>query len=331
MNTSQSIIKHDCSFDAETLRHHFGQDVLKGLSKPQKTIPSKYIYDEQGSELFCKIMDLPEYYLTDCETEVLSSNREAIDNLIGSDNFNLIELGAGDGAKTRILLEYLVDSGREFQYCPIDISESAVVDLAERFNKDLSDLEINGLVTDYFEGLNWLSDQGETNNLILFLGSNIGNFSPPEAVNFLKHLRRSINTGDHLLIGFDLKKEVEVMLKAYDDDQGVTEEFNTNLLARINRELGGEFELENFSYKVKWDAVSNAIKSYQVSTCEQHVNISTLNRSFAFEKSEPIHTESSHKFTLDQISDLANEAGFKVVEHFLDDRGYFVDSLWKSS
>jgi dimethylhistidine N-methyltransferase len=329
MNKAHFIIKQDCSFDAETLRQHFGKDVLSGLSMPRKSLPCKYIYDEKGSELFCRIMDLPEYYLTDCEMEVLSTHKEGISDLIGSENFNLIELGAGDGIKTRVLIEHFVDSNKDFQYCPIDISESAVASLADRLKEDFHDLEINGLITDYFDGLTRLSDPGATKKVILFLGSNIGNFSPQEAINFLKHLRGSINHGDHILIGFDLKKNTDILLKAYNDDQGVTEAFNTNILARINRELGGDFDFERFRYQTQWDDRNGVIKSYQVSMCDQEVTIKDLNRSFTFEKSEPVHTESSHKFTIDMISAMADETGFRVIEHFFDDRRYFVDSLLK--
>ncbi len=328
MNTTHSIIKHGCSIDDETLRTRFAHDVLIGLSQPNKSLPCKYIYDDNGSDLFCKIMVLPEYYLTDCEMNVLSTHRERISNLIGNEHCNLIELGAGDGTKTKILIDHLLENDHDIQYCPVDISESAVTDLSEHLSLQYPRLEINGLVTDYFEGLKWLSRQDSSRNVVLFLGSNIGNFSPDESISFLKHLRASINNGDYLLIGFDLKKDIDMMVRAYNDSQGITEQFNTNILSRINRELGGEFDLDRFRYRSIWDEHCNAIKSYQVSSRDQEVHIRDLNTTFTFDENEPIHTESSHKFTIDQCTGMAKATGFSVVEHFFDEQHYFVDSLW---
>jgi uncharacterized SAM-dependent methyltransferase len=164
--------------------------------------------------------------------------------------------------------------------------------------------------------------------VVLFLGSNIGNFSPDETINFLKHLRASINDGDYLLIGFDLKKDIDIMVRAYNDSEGITEKFNMNILSRINRELGGGFDLDRFRYRSTWDEQCSAIKSYQVSTLNQEVHIRDLNRSFTFDENEPIHTESSHKFTINQCTGMAEATRFSVVEHFFDEQNYFVDSLW---
>jgi dimethylhistidine N-methyltransferase len=328
MSMTHSIIQQDHSLDQETLRRQFAHDVLKGLSQQHKSIPCKYIYDERGSELFCNIMELPEYYLTGCEKNSLDAHKGVISDTIGRGHSNLIELGAGDGMKTKILIRHLLERDHDFQYCPIDISESAVVNLSQGLNRKYPGLKIKGLVTDYFQGLTWLSQQNNAQNIVLFLGSNIGNFPPREAMDFLKHLRKSINTGDYLLIGFDLKKDIDVMVKAYNDAQGVTEQFIVNILSRINRELGGEFDLDCFRYFSTWDDLSGAIKSYLVSTCDQKVHIRNLNTSFTFNHGEVIHTESSYKFTPEQCSVMAEEAGFEIVENYFDNRNYFVDSLW---
>jgi dimethylhistidine N-methyltransferase len=328
MSMTHCNIRQEHSLDAETLRRQFAHDVLKGLSQQHKSIPCKYIYDERGSKLFCKIMELPEYYLTDCEKNSLNAHKGVISDTIGRGHSNLIELGAGDGMKTRILIRHLLECDRDFQYCPIDISESAVVNLSQCLNREYPGLKIKGLVTDYFYGLTWLSQQNNAQNIVLFLGSNIGNFPPHEARNFLRHLRESINKSDYLLIGFDLKKDVNTMVKAYNDAQGITEQFITNILSRINRELDGEFDLDCFRYFSAWDDSSGAIKSYLISTCDQKVHIRHLNTSFTFKHGEVIHIESSYKFTTDQCSVMAEEAGFKIVENYLDDRNYFVDSLW---
>ncbi len=328
MSITHSIIQQDHSLDAETLRSQFAHDVLKGLSQQHKSIPCKYIYDERGSELFCKIMELPEYYLTDCEKNSLDVHKDVISDTIGRGHSNLIELGAGDGMKTKILIRHWLERNHDFQYCPIDISESAIVNLSQGLNREYPSLKIKGLVTDYFQGLTWLSQQNNSQNIVLFLGSNIGNFPPREAMDFLKHLRKSINTGDYLLIGFDLKKDIDVMVKAYNDAQGITEQFINNVLSRINRELGGEFNIDCFRFVSSWDDLGGAIKSYLISTCDQKVHIKHLNTSFTFNHGEVIHTESSHKFTTDQCSVMAEEAGFEIVENYFDDRNYFVDSLW---
>lgn len=328
MSMTHSIIQHDCSLDEETLRRQFAHDVLKGLSQTHKSIPCKYIYDERGSELFCKIMELPEYYLTDCEKKSLDAHKGVISDTIGCGHGNLIELGAGDGMKTRILIKHLLERDHDFQYCPIDISESAVFNLSQSLNREYPGLKIRGLVTDYFQGLTWLSQQNNAQNTVLFLGSNIGNFSPREAMDFLKQLRESINKGDYLLIGFDLKKDINTMVRAYNDSQGITEKFIINILSRINRELGGEFDLDCFRYFSTWDDSNSAIKSYLISTCEQKVHIRHLKTSFTFNHGEVIHTESSYKFTTDQCSVMAEEAGFEIVENYFDNRNYFVDSLW---
>jgi dimethylhistidine N-methyltransferase len=328
MNTAHTIIKNDCSLEAKTLQTQFAQDVLTGLSQPRKSLPCKYIYDDIGSDLFCKIMELPEYYLTDCEMNILNTHKSTISQLIGHEHCNLIELGAGDGTKTKILIDHFLENDHDIQYCPVDISESAVTDLSEHLSSHYPRLEINGLITDYFDGLKWLSQQDSSRNVVLFLGSNIGNFSPDETISFLKHLRVSINNGDYLLIGVDLKKDIDIMVRAYNDSQGISEKFNMNILSRINRELGGEFDLDRFRYRSIWDEQCNAIKSYQVSTQDQEVHIRDLNRSFTFYENEPIHTESSHKFTIDQCTKMAEATGFRIVEHFFDERNYFVDSLW---
>jgi len=328
MSITHAIIQHDCSLDAETLQRQFARDVLKGLSQPCKSIPCKYIYDERGSELFCKIMELPEYYLTDCEKNSLNAHKGSISDTIGHGHSNLIELGAGDGMKTKILIRHLLKHGHDFHYYPIDISESAVVNLAQCLNREYPGLKIRGLVTDYFKGLTWLSQQNNAKNVVLFLGSNIGNLSPREAMDFLKHLRRSINKGDYILIGFDLKKDIDTMVGAYNDAQGITEQFITNILLRINRELGGEFDPGCFRFVSNWDDLSGAIKSYLVSTCDQNVHIRGLNTFFTFDEGEAVHAESSYKFTTGQCSVMAEEAGFSIVDNYFDDRSYFVDSLW---
>jgi dimethylhistidine N-methyltransferase len=307
----------------------FAHDVQQGLSKKSKTIPCKYFYDDEGVQLFCQITELDEYYLTDCEFEILENHKEDILRSVGTDNFNLVELGAGDGKKTRVLINHILKSSLNVEYIPIDISEEAIRNLISDFNGDNINIRINGLVADYFGGIKWLSKNGKRPNLVLFLGSNIGNFDKAETDIFLGRLHDALNLWDFLLIGFDLKKDVSVLNKAYNDSLDITAYFNLNLLNRINRELGGDFEPGLFKYYGSFNEDSGAVESYLVSQKDHTVHLNSLGQSFTFEKGESIHTENSFKFTESEISSLAGRSGFKILKNFTDSKGYFVDSLWQ--
>lgn len=311
------------------IQQKFAQDVLKGLSQLPKSLPCKYIYDKQGTDLFQQIMALPEYYLTNCETEILKTNGKVMMNMIGNQRINLVELGAGNGEKTGILAQELKKKKMKFTLIPIDISPWAIKTFTRNMNARIPGIRIKGVVSEYFKGLRWLSNQNKKSNVVLFLGSNIGNFEPPEADTFLSRLWEACNDRDFLLIGFDLKKEISVLLDAYNDSQGITALFNLNLLSRINRELGGHFDLEQFKYYSNYDSVPGSIKSYLISRQRQSVTIDKLNRSFSFESGESIHTESSTKYQLEDIEDLARRNGFSIIHHFFDSRRYFTDSLWQ--
>jgi dimethylhistidine N-methyltransferase len=312
-----------------TKNNDFAQDVQHGLSKNTKGIPCKYFYDEEGVDLFCRITELPEYYLTNCEYEILQTHKKEIVKAIGRKNFNLVELGVGDGQKTKMLINYFKESELDVTYIPIDISEDAIKNLIKDFDDDKIDVKIDGLVAEYFLGITWLAHNVKEPNLVLFLGSNIGNFDESEAELFLHRLRNALNDGDFVLIGFDLKKEVNVLNKAYNDSKDVTAQFNLNLLRRINRELGGDFKPGNFKYYGSFNDRSGAVESYLVSKKDQTVHIKSLNKSFTFGKGESIHTENSFKFTEADIFHLAHRAGFEILRTFTDSKGYFVDSLWQ--
>jgi len=310
------------------LQNHFAEDVRNGLSAERKSLPSKYIYDDAGSSLFCRIMDLPEYYLTDCETEILRNNAGYIANAIGNGGLNLVELGAGDGKKTKIILHGLLKEYDDVTYVPIDISEGAIHLLLAELESEYPLLKVKGLVTDYFAGLRWLSDSDMSRNVVLFLGSNIGNFTPEERTMFLKSLHASMNTGDYLFTGFDMVKDIDILERAYNDTEGITARFNMNILERINRELDGNFDTEQFSYKSHWHPGEGAIKSFLVSRIKQEVYIDALSMTCNFEAGEAVHTESSHKFTEKQILGLAESTGFTVENVLYDSRRYFADCLW---
>ena len=328
---AQSILKLD-SVDVsalESYREKFALDILTGLSEPRKSIPSIYHYDAEGSRLFNKITELPEYYLTRCEIETLKRNIDRIAGYMKSESINLIEFGPGDGNKTRILIEHFLNQGLKFQYIPIDISYSALDELHQAFKKSYPKLELKGLVADYFSGIKWLNNEYDRKNVVLFLGSNIGNFNQAKSKLFLRNLWNHLNDGDIAIIGFDLKKDIDLLLRAYNDSQGVTAEFNLNLLKRINRELAGEFDISNFRFFATYDVFSGAMESYLVSLEKQEVIIGEIGKSFHFDPWEPIHTEYSYKYLESDILDLAKDTGFILKENLYDEEKYFVNSVWE--
>lgn len=324
------LAEHDYA-DSFTERDAFALDVLVGLSSQRKKLSSKYFYDSRGSELFQQITRLPEYYLTAAEREIITLHRDRIADSVERTPFNLIELGAGFSDKTTTLLRHFHARGLDFQFVPIDISESATHQLVVTLEKQLPECAVHGLVGDYFDGIKWLNNRHRRTNLVLFLGSSIGNFTHAEACFFLRNLWNSLNDGDLLLIGFDLKKDIDLLLKAYNDPMGITRAFNLNILERINRELGGRFEIEKFRHFGTYDVFSGGMESYLVSVTRQTVFVETIGRSFAFEPWEPIHTEYSYKYLLSDIETLAAETGYEILDHLPDSRQWFVDSLWKVS
>lgn len=310
-------------------RETFALDILVSLSESRKSIPSRYLYDEEGSRLFQQITQLPEYYVTEAEKDVLRRYADQIAKQVGDVPFNLVEFGAGDGTKAGILIEAMLRRKCDFSYVPIDISEGAMNELADNLLKQFPDLEMNGLVSEYFTGIKYLSHHSERRNVALLLGSNVGNFSHAQSRFFLRNIWNYLNNGDRMLVGFDLKKDIEMLLWAYNDSQGVTAQFNLNVLKRINRELGGQFKLKNFRHFGTYDVFSGAMESYLVSLEQQDVYIEAIGRAFRFHPWEPIHTEYSYKYLISDIETLAAETGFVVREHLSCERGLFVDSLWE--
>jgi len=274
-------------------------------------------------------MELPEYYLVRSEYEILEAHKLAISDILQGEEFNLIELGAGNGYKTKILLDQFIGSNLKFEYIPIDISELAVKDLTESIEDWFPDLKTQGIVADYFDAIKWLSTRNQKRNCILFLGSNIGNFLYDEAVEFLFSLWTTLNNGDYLIIGFDLRKDLKLMLDAYNDSQGVTIRFNLNLLNRMNKELGAEFEISKFRHYQPYDVYTGAITSYLISMDEQDIYFEKFNRKVHFKKWEAIRVEQSFKYTEEDIKTLAKCTGFKIINQFYDSKRYFVDSIWQ--
>jgi L-histidine Nalpha-methyltransferase len=308
----------------------FKHDVIEGLSAKKKYISSKYFYDENGDELFKKIMHMPEYYPTDAEFEVLSLHYDNLIKLMnnGGSGFNIIELGPGDGYKTKIILGHLYNSKNSFQYIPIDISESVIENLKKDIIRLFPDIDIDPRSQDYFHALDEIHNHSDRKLIVFFLGSNIGNLTEEEAIAFLKEISDRLKSGDELFIGLDLKKDPEKILLAYNDPAGITRDFNLNLLVRMNRELGADFDISKFKHYPIYDPETGTAKSFLVSTEDQIVYFAELQKSFFFEQWELIHTEISQKYDIEMIDYMAFRSGFRVVKNFYDTNRYFVDSLW---
>jgi L-histidine Nalpha-methyltransferase len=314
---------------ANSVKARFAQDVKAGLSQHPKQLSSRYFYDGEGSRLFQKIMHLPEYYLTRSEHDVFTTHKQTIaEQLAAQGNFHLIDLGAGDATKTKIIFRQLLQQNADFDYVPVDISGDAMLDLCENLQNELPALQTHAVIGDYFDALEWLDANKPSRKVLLFLGSNIGNFNPVERKAFLQKVRKHMQPGDMLLIGMDQCKAPETILKAYDDAAGVTAAFNLNLLHRINRELGGNFEVDQFRHFALYDPQDGVMKSFLISQQTQDVTIKATGQTFNFNAWEAIYTESSYKFTLQQAETIGIETGFKMQHIFQDKNHYFADVLY---
>lgn len=309
----------------------FAHDTIAGLINHNKFLHPKYFYDATGSRIFEKIMRMPEYYLTDCEYHIFDQQSESICEALanGHSAIDLVELGPGDGLKSRLLLHVLIQRHTPLNYLPVDISKHAVDELVKDLHKDFPSLKIEPKAGDYFDVIKNMQGSNGRSKAVLFLGSNIGNFFPQERKAFLKQLREFTSSGDKVLIGFDLKKSPKVILDAYDDPQGYTRDFNINHLVRINRELDADFDIPEFEHHAVYEPVTGTAKSFLVSRKEQKVNIRGTGHTIKFKKWESIFMELSQKFDLDDIEKMAMEAGFVVKKNFTDRKNYFADSLWE--
>ncbi|MEO0473761.1 MAG: L-histidine N(alpha)-methyltransferase [Bacteroidota bacterium] len=317
--------------DKEKTTSTFAQDVLDGLRANPKYLSSKYFYDAKGSELFQQIMRMPAYYLTDCEFEVFENNRNDILEAFAPDGspFRLVEFGAGDGLKTKVLLSHFLDQQAAFTYTPIDISGDALHNLHQSLAHEWPELKVDPIEAEYFAALQQLQKQSNERKVVLFLGSNLGNFPLHNSVGFLQKLGNFLNPGDLLLIGLDLKKDPEVILEAYNDKEGITREFNLNLLRRMNRELGADFVIDQFMHWPTYNPMNGETRSFLISRQEQDVYFSELGERVHFRAWEAIWMELSQKYDRPLIKQLAEKSGFQVVSEYTDSRGYFVDSLWE--
>jgi len=324
-----NLIQQNSTIDSNTL---FAEDVKTGLSKKQKTLSSRYFYDGQGSRLFQQIMELPEYYLTRCEYEIFTENKAVISQQFAQKEFfHLIDLGAGDALKSKILIKELAQQKSAFEYIPVDISGDAMQTLVASFRTEMPAIQVQAVVGEYFEALAWLHENKPGRKVIMFLGSNIGNFTLTESISFLQRVRYYLQPGDSLFLGVDLRKDPPTILQAYDDAAGTTAEFNLNLLHRINRELGGNFQVEQFKHYAIYNPLNGAMQSFLISQKDQDVTIGTTGELFHFSAWEAIHTENSHKYSLDGVAHMADQSNFKVETVYLDEKSYFADILLKAN
>ncbi|MET3978211.1 L-histidine N-alpha-methyltransferase [Mucilaginibacter sp. UYP25] len=309
----------------------FYLDVVAGLTATPKHLASKYFYDAQGDKIFQELMACEEYYPTNCEMEIFTAQTAELCKAIIADGdaFDLIELGAGDATKSTQLLKYLIDNKADFTYLPIDISENVISYLNITLPVTLPGIKIEGLNGEYFDMLRKAAAISDKRKVVMFLGSNVGNMPVADAQGFCRELRNNLSERDMLLIGIDLKKNPATVLAAYNDSEGITKRFNINLLARINRELGGDFITRQFDHYATYDPETGACKSYLVSLADQKVKIGQ--ETILFQKDEYIYMEISQKYAIEQVDDMAASASFKPLHQFFDSKKWFVDAIWKAA
>jgi len=312
----------------------FAKHVAEGLTSPLAHLSSRFIYDEQGSKLFQQIMQLESYYLTNCEYEILEKSASTLRNRFssqGTERFELIELGAGDGLKTKLLLQDFVANKTNFCYRPVDISLDILIELKTDLGRQLPTLKVDPLNASYMEALDALQGGPDMRRVILVLGSNIGNFSFKAAKDFVGQVAKRMRSGDYFLIGIDLRKNPRTILAAYDDDLGITAKFNLNLLSRINRELGGNFDINAWAFYPLYNPETGEVRSYLYPKINQQVRIPKLNIERTFTTGEVIHTEVSRKYSKTELGILGTSNGLEQVDILFDEREYFADVVYRKN
>ncbi|MGI0102489.1 MAG: L-histidine N(alpha)-methyltransferase [Nitrosotalea sp.] len=311
-----------CYFKPKTfINSTIVKEISYSLSQKKKFIHHKFFYDATGSNLFEKICRLPEYYLTRTEIEILRSVKSELSkHLVG--NYALIELGSGSSTKTRNLLEVLTTKQNDVEYYPIDIS-NILKDSSINLHDEYDNLRITGIIDQYETGLEFIRQLDHKEKLVAFLGSSLGNFDPNHAIEFLKKIRSSVRKGDLFLLGVDLVKDVTILEKAYNDSRHITAKFNLNLLSRINRELGANFDQDKFEHVAIFNKRQKRIEMYLRSRVKHDIFVSVTDLLLKFKKDELIHTEYSYKYTISQIKKMAKKIGFKPVQIWTDEKNYF--------
>lgn len=303
-------------------------EILEGLKRREKCISSKYLYDDIGSKIFQEIMSMSEYYLFDAEHEILRSQSEDIHrHLPFDDHYSVVELGAGDGTKTIEFLKVLRQDPLFNKYIPVDISSEATTQIQETLSSTLPDLKVSPIIGNYHNALAQFVPENEA-VLVLNLGSNIGNFNQPTIESLVQSFGRDLRSGDAMLVGMDLRKNPNDIAKAYNDSEGITKRFNFNLLTRLNRDLGGNFDLSAFDFYSFYNPDTGEVRSYLISLKDQDVHFTKTDDVIHFDQFEYIHTEISKKFNFEEIRHLASIGGFSDLHNFVDKGNRFADSLW---
>ena len=306
---------------ATKIEKSFAEEISYSLNQNSKFINPKFFYDKKGSELFESICLLPEYYPTRTEISILKTLKHDLPSYL-DENINLVELGSGTSVKTRLILDIFTKLQPKTEYFPIDISE-ILTESSEQLLKDYDTLHITGIIDTYEGGLEFLKSYDDKKNLILFLGSSFGNFTPDDGKLFLEKIFSTMKSGDLFLIGLDLVKDKNILESAYDDSQGVTAKFNLNVLSRINDELDADFDINNFSHYSIYNENAQRIEMNLKSLVSQSVIIGKSNLSLNLDKGELIHTEYSHKYCVSQIKKLLSDVGFEFKNMWLDDEKHF--------
>ena len=306
---------------ATKIEKSFAEEISFSLNQSFKSINPKFFYDKKGSDLFESICLLPEYYPTRTEISILKKLEPELASYL-DENIDLVELGSGSSVKTRLILDVFTKLQTRTEYYPIDISE-ILTESSEQLLKDYDTLHITGIIDTYEGGLEFLKNYNDRKNLIVFLGSSFGNFTPNDGKLFLQKIFSTMKSGDLFLIGLDLVKDKQILESAYDDSLGVTAKFNLNVLSRINDELDADFDLNNFSHYSFYNENAQRIEMNLKSLVSQSVIIAKSNLSLYLDENELIHTEYSHKYNLSQIKKLLNDVGFEIKNTWLDDNEYF--------
>lgn len=304
----------------------FGEALLEGLASDPKQIPCRFLYDAEGSRLFEEICALPEYYLTRAESQILEARADELAARFVAP-ITLAELGSGSSTKTRLLIEAFLHRHGRLRYVPVDISRSILEASAQELLGSYDGLEIRAIAGEYAEGLRHLRQETERPKLVVWLGSTVGNLRREEAAAFLKGVRQSIGPADRMLVGIDLRKEPDVLEAAYDDSRGVTARFSLNLLERINRELGGNFEIKRFRHRAVYHEPEGRVAIDLVSTCDQSVQVEEIDLDCDLAEGEAIHVEDSFKYSQKEIEALTVAAGLRVEVFWTDPAERFSLSL----
>jgi L-histidine N-alpha-methyltransferase len=298
-----------------------GEDVINGLTQTPKTLPPKYFYDDHGSLLFEKICELPEYYVTRTETQILQNYASEIAHLTGP--CEIVELGSGSSTKTRILLDAYQELGHPLHYLPIDISGGILEQSTHSLLKEYPTLHIHGIVSTYETALKHLNPSPLPNRMIGFIGSTLGNLKPEDCHAFFAHVVEALQPGDYFLLGVDLHKSKSILEPAYDDSQGVTAAFNLNMLRHLNRSFAGNFDLSQFEHLAFYNEKEHQIEMHLKSLKNQTVELKTLNLTVEFKEGETIHTEISRKFQFEQIQAELKTLGLVSLKNWTDQNQWF--------